>query len=618
MVERSARTTWSSADAAESGVLPVRTSSARLLGQRSWWAFALVAALLVFHQALLQPAIARLTTDAPVINVSGRQRMLSQELAKSALAMTAADSPRERERRRDELATTLSEWRLSQHGLQKGDAARQLPGNSSPDVRRAFDELNPHFEAMVSAAESLLSAASPPDPAATRAALGSLLEHESEFLPRMHEIVGLYEADARRHVEQLQRLGLIVMLAILGILVALQLTVVRPAIRLVRREFAESEAQYQRLVESMNDGLVMFDAAGRVQFANRRFGAMLGLPREDVNHKPASVLLADSDRRRFDGLLHHTSGQIGPVEISFQHAAGRTIDTIVSPQGLQNLHGEPQGLLLVVTDMTERKAGEQRSRELLDQLAHANRLKSMGEMAASLAHEINQPLGAIANYAEGALARLPALGHEAGELEAPLRSILRSTLRGGEIIRRARSFSQRRPHCLELESINSLVREVEQLCLPEARRRGVSLELQLGDDLPDVPVDGIQIQQILTNLIQNAFDALSAVEPYRRRVSLTTRLAGDGDVEVRVADTGPGIAFDDAERLFEPFVTTRAEGTGMGLAIARNIATAHGGSLQVESHNDGGAVFRLMLPLHPPALQDLPASRPAEEEAIHA
>jgi signal transduction histidine kinase len=189
-------------------------------------------------------------------------------------------------------------------------------------------------------------------------------------------------------------------------------------------------------------------------------------------------------------------------------------------------------------------------------------------------------------------------------------------MRGGEIIRRARSFSQRRPHCLELESINTLVREVEQLCLPEARRRGVSFELQLADDLPDIPVDGIQVQQILTNLIQNAFDALSTIEPYRRRVRLTTRLARTGGVEVRVADTGPGISPEDAERLFEPFVTTRAEGTGMGLAIARNIATAHGGSLRVEPRSEGGAVFQLLLPLEPPALRDIPASN-LTQEAIH-
>lgn len=615
MVDLSARTARSSTDAADSSTLPVRNSSARLLGQRSWWAFSLVAALLVFHQALLQPAITRLTTDAPVINVSGRQRMLSQELAKSALAMTVAETPGDRQRRRDELAATVAEWRLAQQGLQTGDVQRQLPGHNSLEVRRAFDGLKPHFDAMVAAADSLLSERNPPESASTRAALASLLTHEAEFLPRMHEIVGLYEADARRHVDQLQRLGLIVMLAILCILVALQLTVVRPAVQLVSREFAQSEAQYQCLVESMNDGLVMFDAVGRVQFANRRFGTMLGLRRDDLTGRPAAVFLADSDRRRFDVLLYHAASQTGPVEISFQHAAGRIIDTIVSPQGLQNLHGELQGLLLVVTDVTERKAGEQRSRELLDQLAHANRLKSMGEMAASLAHEINQPLGAIANYAEGALARLPALGDAAGELEDPLRSILRSTLRGGEIIRRARSFSQRRPHCLAPESVNNLVREVEQLCLPEARRRSVSLELQLAGNLPEIPLDGIQIQQILTNLIQNAFEALSTIEPYRRRVSLATRLASDG-VEVRVADTGPGISSEDAERLFEPFVTTRDEGTGMGLAIARNIAMAHGGSLRVEPHSEGGAVFRLSLPLSPPALQILPAST-LTQEAIH-
>ena len=363
---------------------------------------------------------------------------------------------------------------------------------------------------------------------------------------------------------------------------------------MVGREFADSEAQYQRLVESMSDGLVMIDSANRIQFANRRFRAMLGLGEAEASRAELPQLLREADRTRWaDG---H-----GPLALGFRHAAGHTVDTIVSPQRLTTREGSLTGWLLVVTDITARKAAEERSRELLDQLTHANRLRAMGEMAAGLAHELHQPLGAIANYAEGALARLEA-SCGSDELERPLRAILRSALRGGAIIRRARCFAQLRPHQVAPESINDLVREVEQLCLPEAHRRNVAIALDLSSDLPLLPIDAVQIQQVLTNLIQNAFVALEDVELANRRIVLATGLRPDGLVQVSVADTGPGIPDKVSERLFQPFVTSRADGLGMGLAIVRGIVEAHSGTIWVERAAKGGARFCFTLPSDEPVL----------------
>jgi C4-dicarboxylate-specific signal transduction histidine kinase len=234
-----------------------------------------------------------------------------------------------------------------------------------------------------------------------------------------------------------------------------------------------------------------------------------------------------------------------------------------------------------------------------------------------LAHEINQTLGAIANYAEGCLTRLSGPSIDSQGLVSPLEKILRATHRGAEIIRRARGFVRLRPHRITHESINNLVHEVDELCRPEARRRGISLELHLATESLMIPVDAIQIQQVLTNLIQNAFAAMEQVEPYRRRIRLTIGTASTGAVEVSVADTGPGIPEDGAEAWFEPFMTTREEGTGMGLAIARSIVEAHGGRIWAETNGEGGAVFRFTLPLESPTVDVSGESLPLMEAVSH-
>ena len=559
--------------------------------------------MVVLHQWLLQPGLSQLTSDAPVINVAGRQRMLSQALAKSALAMTATDDPVERDRHRTKLSNTLMEWRQAHHSL-SSSAASQTLGQSAA-IAEKFQDLEPHFQAMATAADQLLSNVSgPPD----RAALATLLEHEPQFLQRMHAIVGLYEQDTRLHVRQLQWLGLIIMAVIVLVQIAVQLAVVRPAVQFVGREIELSELQYERLVESMTDGLVVFDPLGRILFANRRFGTMLGYATDNLIGKPAGIFIADPDRRDFGAMLVARELDVQPVDLLLQHADGHRVETMASPQRMFDQQGRPQGLLLVVTDITARKAMEERSRQLQDQLTHANRLKSMGTMAAALAHEINQPLGAIANYAEGCLNRLSDPTIDPAELVDPLERIRRATHRGAEIIRRTREFVRLSPHQLAAESIPDLVHEVEELCRPEARRRGILLETQLDPDLTPIAVDAIQIQQVLINLIQNAFAAVEQVEPYRRRVRITATQSNLGDLELSVSDTGSGIPIDGAEAWFEPFITTREDGTGMGLAIARSIVEAHGGRIWAERGIDGGAVFRLTLSRHPitPTGQQLP------------
>ena len=573
-----------------------RENPARRLDKRLWFSLGLFAGLIILHQFLIQPSLIRLTSDAPVINVAGRQRMLSQKLSKEALALTYAENSATREVRRSELLATLQAWRAAHASLRAGESTSTFGHSANAAILNGYREIEPHFQAMENAAEILLE--SPVD-ATGRVALDSMLKNEPDFLTKMHALVGLYEGEARRHVRQLQSMGLAIMIVILGSLMLMQFGVMRPELSIVGREWEQNEAQYQLLVESMTDGLVVFDGQGLVSFANRRFRDMLGQDKDQLIGNPASNFISDIDRRQFEMLLE-TAEVLGPIDLKLRCASGQEVDTMISPRRMADIHGHFQGLLLVVTDVTARKEIEQRSQELQTQLTHANRLKSMGTMVAALAHEINQPLGAISNYAEGCLTRLSGSLTDPEELVVPLRAILRASHRGGEIVRRTRNFARRRPFHLAAESINDLVREVEELCRPEARRRSVLIESHLAEDIPSIPVDGIQIQQVLTNLIENAFTALDRVDPLGRRIELTTRRLMEDSLEISVIDSGPGLLTETSQSLFEPFVTTNVNGTGLGLAIARGIIEAHGGRIWNEANRDGGAVFRFTLPLNSP------------------
>jgi PAS domain S-box-containing protein len=584
----------------------------------TWCAVALVSGLLIFHQLLLLPTLMQLNTDAPVINVAGRQRMLSQKLAKTALALQVAKNSVSRQSRRGELEAVVAEWTRSHRGLQEGDSELHLPGKSSPAVRAAFANVEPHFQAILNAARELL-APEIDDPQLTDRQLNSIeqiLEHEDSFLSQMHALVGIYATEARSHVRELQILGWVIVALILLLLFAAQWFVIRPAVDLIGSRFASSEDQYRRLVESMSEGVIVHDLRGYIQFANPRFCQIIGLSADELTEQLALSFIADVDRSHYFQMIETPLFQSEPVELALRRRDGRFTATMASIRPLTDERGITQGSLLVVTDITARKQAEQRSRELLEQLVHADRLKSMGELAASLAHEINQPLAAIVNYSEACLTSVSEAPAAAENLNFPLQKILSAAMRGGEIIRRVRRFSQRRPHEVRPEAVNDLVRDVEQLCRPEALKRDVQVELALSSDLPLLLIDGIQIQQVLTNLIQNAFHAMETTPAYRRRLRIATALLDEQFAVISVSDTGLGVTKQDSSQLFEPFFTTRPEGLGLGLAIARNIVEVHGGMIEVKRNPDAGATFQFTLPLN--SATSVLSNKMPNEEPLHA
>lgn len=243
----------------------------------------------------------------------------------------------------------------------------------------------------------------------------------------------------------------------------------------------------------------------------------------------------------------------------------------------------------------ERRQTEERIAQMQTDLARAYRLVSMGEMASTLAHEIDQPLGVIANDAQACLRGMRSGQLDSDETLAALDEIASEALRTGEIVRRIRQFVSKRAPQRSTVAINELVRQVVGLVDLEIRRRRVALELDLEEFLPKSHVDRIQIQQVLLNLIQNAFDAMDANDT-EGRLTLRTRSAEDA-VWVSVSDNGKEVPRDQMRRIFEPYYTTKDDGVGMGLSISRSIVHWHDGVLRARARPDGGMTFEFSLPL---------------------
>ena len=219
----------------------------------------------------------------------------------------------------------------------------------------------------------------------------------------------------------------------------------------------------------------------------------------------------------------------------------------------------------------------------------------MGEMASALAHELNQPLSAIANYLSGARRLLERAGVAEPRAGDALEKAADQALRAGEIIRRLRDFLSRGEGERRLENLPKLVQEACALALVGAKEHGVRVRYALAHDAEIVLVDRVQVQQVILNLVRNAIDAMA--EHQRRELLIETSAVEDGMAMVSVADTGPGVDETAAAKLFQPFVTTKASGMGVGLSISRTIVEAHGGRIWTEPNPGGGAVFRFTLRL---------------------
>ncbi|MEH2474380.1 PAS domain S-box-containing protein [Nitrobacteraceae bacterium AZCC 2161] len=362
------------------------------------------------------------------------------------------------------------------------------------------------------------------------------------------------------------------------------------------RDVAEREAKIRRLVDANIIGILISGRTGEIIEANDAFLRMVGYDREDLaagNMRWTDLTPPEwrtSTASALEGM--DTTGAVQPHESEYVRKDGSRVPVLIGSAGFDEQRD--QGVAFVL-DLTERKRAEEAFRKVQMQLAHANRVATMGQLSASITHEVKQPITAAVTYALAARRWLSAEPPNFREVDDALSLIVKEGNRAGEVVARIRALIKKVPAQKDAVEINDAIREVIALTRTEAANNSVSVRMQLAEGLPCVQGDRVQLQQVLLNLIINAIEAMRDIGEEERELLISTRNEPDG-VSVEVRDSGPGFAPADLDRVFEAFYTTKPGGLGMGLSICRSIIEAHGGRLWASANLPRGASFQFTLP----------------------
>jgi len=354
------------------------------------------------------------------------------------------------------------------------------------------------------------------------------------------------------------------------------------------------EAQLAAVLATVPDAMILIDENGTIQSFSTTAERLFGFETEEVIGRNVSMLMPAPYRQEHDSYLarylatgdRHIIG-IGRV-VSGQRKDG-TAMPIELAVGELSLRGR-RHFVGFLRDLTQRQERERLLHEVQAELLHVSRVSSMGEMASALAHELNQPLTAITNYIRGSKRILENIPDEpAGSVREALDKAADQALRAGQVVQRLRQFMAYGETEKQIESIKKIAEEAIALALMVAKEQSVRVHYELDPAADGVLVDKIQIQQVLLNLLRNAIEAMQSST--RRELVISTAPATDGMITITVADTGPGIPPDIMARLFQPFVTTKEKGMGVGLSISRTIIESHGGLIKAAPNTDGGTTF---------------------------
>ncbi len=362
-------------------------------------------------------------------------------------------------------------------------------------------------------------------------------------------------------------------------------------------DLKEREAHLQSILDTVPDAMVVIDRNGVMRSFSAAAERQFGWTAAEAIGQNVSILMPEPYRSGHDGYLtrYLKTGERRIIGIG-RVVVGERKDGSTFPMELSV--GEMVGVAHTyftgfVRDLSERETTERRLQDLQSELVHTSRLTAMGEMASALAHELNQPLSAIANYMKGAEHLLDATPQDREKIKRGLRSGAEQAIRAGDIIRKLRDFVAKREVERRVESLPKLLEEACALAMIGARERGVHLRISVARDAGLVLADKIQMQQVVLNLVRNAIEAMETSS--RRELVVSAKSAPDNMCCVSVADTGSGIAPQVLEQLFKPFQTTKAQGMGVGLSISRTIVEAHGGRIWVEPNPGGGTIFNFTL-----------------------
>jgi two-component system sensor kinase FixL len=351
------------------------------------------------------------------------------------------------------------------------------------------------------------------------------------------------------------------------------------------------------LLDAAVDAIVIIDSHGGIVTFNHAAERMFGYAQNEVLGQPVDTLMPEPYRsgharylqryletgeKRVIGIGRelqgrHSSGRVFPIWLSIGEAA---VD------GTRRFVG-------IIRDLSVQKAAEEERRALEARLAHVSRFSLMGEMAAGIAHEINQPLSAIVTYSQAARRLLENPAAEKDALDKACANISQQVHRASQVIENLRNFIRKHDVVKEALDLNNVIADVMTLVLADTNRAGIAVSTQLAESLPRVEADAIQLQQVLLNLTRNAVDAMQMHKAGGIRIST---FAGQGEVGFQVRDHGTGVSSRLGQAIFDPFVTTKPEGLGVGLAISRTIVQNHGGKLTYTDNPGGGAVFTVSLP----------------------
>ncbi|MEZ5803772.1 MAG: PAS domain S-box protein [Rhizobiaceae bacterium] len=359
------------------------------------------------------------------------------------------------------------------------------------------------------------------------------------------------------------------------------------------------EAHLRSILDTVLDATVVIEPNGAIVSFNAAAIRQFGYAEAEVIGRNVNILMPEPYHHEHDGYIHRylATGEKRIIGVD-RVVVGRRKDGSTFPMKLAVGEMKSAGKTFFtgfIRDLTEREESAARLQEIQGELARLARLNELGEMASTLAHELNQPLAAIANYTQGCVRLLRNMDDAvAVRMKEALEETARQSLRAGGIIRHLREFVMRGETEKAPEDIRKLIEEAGALALVGSRERGVRSVFDFSPGVATVMVDRVQIQQVLINLMRNAMEAMRDSE--RRELVIRTSSGDEGSVIIEVSDTGPGISDEIAARLFQPFVTSKPGGMGIGLSISRRIVEAHGGELSASRNAEGGATFRFSLP----------------------